>query len=204
MRKIVLEPETEAPNFIGAWQLEDDVLCGKLVRYFEENGGKQRDGVTIGGINKSVKDTTNVAISPREVRLEGNQLFRDYFKLLAGCYQHYVDAWPFLNIFSDMVEIGEFNIARYRPGQHFQGLHCERSSINTLQRVFVWMTYLNDVDADAGGRTSFDHYGIQVRPQTGVTLIWPAEWTHAHRGEVLSSGIKYIMTGWMHFTTPGE
>jgi hypothetical protein len=66
------------------------------------------------------------------------------------------------------------------------------------------MTYLNDVDVDAGGRTSFDHYGIQVRPQTGVTLIWPAEWTHAHRGEVLSSGIKYIITGWMHFTTPGE
>ena len=42
--------------------------------------------------------------------------------------------------------------------------------------------------------------------EVGKTLIWPAEWTHAHMGDVLKSGTKYIITGWMHFpiTVPGN
>ena len=40
---------------------------------------------------------------------------------------------------------------------------------------------------------------LKIKPQKGKTLIWPAEWTHAHSGEVLNSGVKYIITGWMHF-----
>ena len=39
----------------------------------------------------------------------------------------------------------------------------------------------------------------KIKPEIGKTLIWPAEWTHAHKGEILKSGIKYIITGWMHF-----
>jgi hypothetical protein len=59
------------------------------------------------------------------------------------------------------------------------------------------MTYLNDVDD--GGLTTFEHYGVSVKPEAGKTLIWPAEWTHAHRGCVVEVGPKYIITGWMHF-----
>ena len=70
------------------------------------------------------------------------------------------------------------------------------SIINSF-RVLVWMTYLNDV-AD-GGSTTFTHQDLEVQPQKGKTLIWPAEWTHAHRGNILNSGEKYIITGWMHF-----
>jgi hypothetical protein len=57
------------------------------------------------------------------------------------------------------------------------------------------MTYLNDLDS---GHTDFLHYDISIKPEKGKTLIWPAEWTHAHRGqEVLEN--KYIITGWFHF-----
>jgi len=59
---------------------------------------------------------------------------------------------------------------------------------------------LNDVDD--GGETNFKHYGIKIKPETGKTLIWPAEWTHAHTGEILKSGKKYMITGWMHFPAP--
>ena len=59
------------------------------------------------------------------------------------------------------------------------------------------MTYLNDVED--GGRTRFPNYGLEVKPERGKTLIWPAEWTHSHTGNVVDSGTKYIITGWMHF-----
>ncbi len=40
---------------------------------------------------------------------------------------------------------------------------------------------------------------VDLSDYKGKTLIWPAEWTHAHKGEVLQSGLKYIVTGWMHY-----
>jgi hypothetical protein len=33
-------------------------------------------------------------------------------------------------------------------------------------------------------------------PRKGLTLIWPAIWTHPHRGVVSPTQTKYIATGW--------
>jgi hypothetical protein len=65
-------------------------------------------------------------------------------------------------------------------------------------RHLVFMTYLNDV-TDAGG-TEFLYQGITVQPRKGLTLIWPADWTHHHRGVVSPTQEKYIITGWFSFT----
>ena len=81
---------------------------------------------------------------------------------------------------------------------HFAHIHCERNSGVQMHRLFAWMTYLNTTE-DNTGSTNFSHYDISIKPETGKTLIWPAEWTHAHSGEVLNKGKKYIITGWMCF-----
>ena len=80
---------------------------------------------------------------------------------------------------------------------HFGHIHSERTSVNSLHRLFAFMTYLNDVED--GGHTKYHHFDISIKPEIGKTIIWPAEWTHAHTGEVLKSGKKYIITGWLHF-----
>ena len=98
---------------------------------------------------------------------------------------------------ADQVGIKFQQIQKYETGGHFSDIHSERTSIGHLHRVLVWMTYLNDVDAD--GEIEFTHYGIKVRPRKGRTLIWPAEWNHAHRGCPVTHGHKYIITGWFHF-----
>ena len=98
------------------------------------------------------------------------------------------------------VDIVPFTLQRYSAGGHFQKPHAERMAFGFMHRVLAWMTYLNDVPA--GGATTFHHYGIQVRPERAKTLIWPAEWTHVHAGEIVPSGTKYIITGWMHFPHP--
>jgi hypothetical protein len=104
-----------------------------------------------------------------------------------------------LNTFLKKTHIGHFNVQKYLSGDHFSLLHSERMSLGFLHRVFAWMTYLNNVDD--GGTTDFEYYDIKVKPEIGKTLIWPAEWTHAHRGSILKSGSKYIITGWIHFTS---
>ena len=102
-----------------------------------------------------------------------------------------------LNKSLSIVDIPSFNIQKYNIGGHFAELHTERENPSKMYRVFAWMTYLNDVDD--GGETYFEYFDLKVKPEIGKTLIWPAEWTHAHKGEVLLSGVKYIITGWMHF-----
>ena len=96
-----------------------------------------------------------------------------------------------------LLESKDLNLQKYFPGDHFAALHSERTGLSTLHRIFAFMTYLNDVND--GGTTNFDHYGLKIKPEQNKTLIWPAEWTHAHRGNVLNSDSKYIITGWMHF-----
>ena len=59
------------------------------------------------------------------------------------------------------------------------------------------MSYLNDVED--GGATTFTQQNIEITPEKGKTMIWPAEWTHAHAGNLVNAGEKYIITGWMHF-----
>jgi hypothetical protein len=59
------------------------------------------------------------------------------------------------------------------------------------------MTYLNDVDE--AGETEFLYQEIKFKPKKGLTLIWPADWTHTHRGIPSLSEEKYIITGWFNF-----
>ena len=106
--------------------------------------------------------------------------------------------WPFLAEIAQNLEMGSFNLGRYQRGQHFQKMHTERAGLGSLHRVLAWMTYLNDVDE--GGETYFSHYGLNIKPRKGLTMIWPAEWTHAHKGNVLLGESKYMITGWLTFS----
>ena len=94
------------------------------------------------------------------------------------------------------MHIGPFNVRRYDAGGHFGALHSERTSLNVLHRILAWMTYLNDVPE--GGETEYPMFGLKIKPEKGKTVIWPAEWTHAHMGSMVTTGPKYIITGWLH------
>lgn len=199
MKKIKLSSQ-ESPHFIGSWNILNDDLCNQIINFFQNNPQLQKKGVTSGNtINEDVKKTTDITINPNNLKNKDYDLFLNYFNHLNECFLNYKEQFPFLKTFIKKISIGPFNIQKYSPGGHFSRLHSERTSINTLQRLFAWMTYLNDVKKEDGGSTDFDYYKIKVNPERGKTLIWPAEWTHAHYGSVLKSGEKFIITGWIDF-----
>ena len=199
MQRADLPNHNDHPNFIGAWMLEPLSICDELITHFETNQGKQKTGRAGGRMNLEAKNSIDITISPKELNIACNAVFKAYFESLFDCYEDYVTQWPFLKVFREELHIGRFNLQRYQIGQHFQKVHTERSSLRNLDRLFAWMTYLNDVDSNDGGATVFTHYGLAIQPKKGLTLIWPAEWTHAHKGSVLRKNSKYIITGWMHF-----
>jgi hypothetical protein len=58
------------------------------------------------------------------------------------------------------------------------------------------MTYLNDVP---NGGTEFLYQNIKLPAIKGLTTIWPAYWTHTHKGQISKEHEKYIATGWFQF-----
>ena len=198
MKKVAMDLGNKNPNFIGSWNIEPMLICDDLISYFELNLAKQQSGLLSGGLNLDKKDSIDISINPKDIILPGNEAFKAYFDQLLECYKNYVEEWTFLDKISERLEIGSFNLQRYKTGQHFKEIHTERSSLENLHRIFAFMTYLNDVQE--GGSTYFSHYDLEIQPRKGLTLIWPAEWTHAHRGNILKEGSKYIITGWICFS----
>ena len=184
-------------HFIGSWNIKNDNLCKEIIRFFDENEKLQKNGATASGTNYTNKKTTDISINPNDLKNDKYKCFSSYIDELYKCFIDYQLQWPFLKSLVKNVDIGTFNVQKYSKGDHFSQIHTERSNLKSSNRLFAWMTYLDSVED--GGTTNFLHYGIKIKPEIGKTLIWPAEWTHAHSGEILGNGEKHIITGWMNF-----
>ena len=182
-------------NFIGCWVLNKKI-CEKIIKFYEDNLGDVKQGEAGSKVNKDVKLSEDISILPKDLKDEKYKVMVDYMRLLKECYVDYLEQWPNLKNLFTTVECSAFNIQKYYPGGHFKKYHMERTNIINSSRIFAWMTYLNEVED--GGNTDFLYYNLSIEPEVGKTLIWPAEWTHAHRGNIVNEGVKYIITGWFH------
>lgn len=86
---------------------------------------------------------------------------------------------------------------RYEPPeQGYHTWHCDwaASSNRTSVRLAVAMLYLNDVTI--GGETEFYHQQLSLQPRQGTIVVWPAYFTHLHKGNPPISNTKYIVNKW--------
>ena len=176
--------------FIRGWYLNSNI-CDALIEYFERSNHKFA-GSTSTGINKKIKDSTDCTLGQSEIRNE-------YIRELTFVAKEYMKIYPYVNEYSEWGIIERINIQKYEPKQGYFGWHTERARpvAPESSRHMVFMTYLNDVSD--GGETEFYHQKIKVKPEKGLTLIWPADWTHTHRGITSFTEPKYIITGWFNF-----
>ena len=183
-------------NFIRGWYLDDNQLCDSLIDYFDSNQDKF-EGHSSNGVDKTIKDSTDCYLSNDEL---GNQ----YVQQLSLVAKEYVNVYPYVDYYGAW-GIGErINIQKYEPQQGYFGWHTERGTDQHPQasRHMVFMTYLNDVID--GGETEFYHQDVKVKAEKGLTIIWPADWTHTHRGITSTTQSKYIVTGWFNYFGTGE
>jgi len=113
--------------------------------------------------------------------------------------QDYMNMFPSIGPGGWMLGITEeFNIQRYKPGEGFFEWHYERNPHPpNNNRVLVFMTYLNDA-VDAG--THFMYQNITTECKKGLTVLWPADWTYTHKGQISEKEEKTIITGWISYT----
>jgi hypothetical protein len=97
---------------------------------------------------------------------------------------------------------GGFNVQKYLKGSGgYPHWHSEIFPKDTdceqLHRVLAFQFYLNDVSQ--GGETEFFYQEKKVPPKAGRMVVFPAGFTHTHRGNVPQSGDKYVITSWVMF-----
>ena len=182
-------------SFIGSWFIDDVSLCDELIEYFE-NSTNKGPGYVVNDqgsrIDKSVKDSIDLNLNPNE------EIVVRYANQLQAVLNEYIIKYPYSNKTAPF-RIESATLQKYNPEGGFFQWHAERTSASppSVFRHLVFMTYLNDVN-DAG-ETEFFHQNLKVKPQKGLTLIWPADWTHTHRGITSMTETKYIVTGWYIF-----
>ena len=102
--------------------------------------------------------------------------------------------------FSQLLEMDahtvyDIKIQKTKPGQGYHSWHCEHGSKITRDRLLAFSLYLNSVET--GGETEFLYQKKRIQPIKNRFLIWPAGFTHTHRGNPPLSGEKFIVTGWV-------
>lgn len=120
--------------------------------------------------------------------------FNDIF--WSKCYPIYEEAFPPLKD-SGRHSSYYFKIQKTNLQEGYHIWHYESCNREVCNRLLTWMLYLNDVEE--GGETEFLYQSMRVKPKQGTLLIWPAAFTHTHRGNPPLSNPKYIVTGWTEF-----
>lgn len=108
------------------------------------------------------------------------------------CSNAYLEDFPQLKRGDFWMSAAKIQVTR--PGEGFHNWHYDNSGHTVMDREFVIITYLND-DFE-GGETEFLYQGVRVKPETGKTVVFPASYTHMHRGNPPIGGTKYIATTW--------
>jgi prolyl 4-hydroxylase len=182
-------------NHIEGYYIEDTSFCDTLIKYLEDDATVKGKGYvgTQGQVKLNVKDSTDCTLYPDNPMAD---LYLDHMTPAAHLYTQKYERL----IADTALDIREpFNIQKYEPPTGgFPEYHHERK-IGSMseKRALVFMTYLNDVDD--GGETEFLYQQVKIKPEKGLTLFFPPEWTYTHRGNIVNS-TKYIVTGWFHYT----
>jgi hypothetical protein len=179
-----------------------DGFCNHVINEFEDlttagnySGGSRKN---LEGANKIHKDDTALFINGgnHEMRpFNGENPRNTFFKGLQECFDAYINEYDILQDTRSVCS--NIKIQKTNPGQGYHIWHFEQGSGVDSARIVAYMCYLNTI-TDAG-ETEFLYQKLRIPPKENTMLLWPAAYTHTHRGNVVhGSTSKYVVTGWFH------
>jgi hypothetical protein len=180
-------------TFIKGWYINSSI-CDYLVDLYWKPTTIKNEGVSQNpeGPTPEIKDSIDAVIPPNI------QIIQPYLSQLKLCLDEYNNIFGFSSGTKGYSVKEPMNIQHYKIGGGFKKWHSERASSDEFirDRHLVFMTYLNDVD---DGGTEFFHQKLTIKAEKGLTLIWPADWTYTHKGQISNTKEKTIITGWLSY-----
>lgn len=180
-------------NYIGVYDnVFDEGYCEQIINRFEDivstTGYVTQDG------NMQFE---NGSLGRKDTSLFFEQVSRNHAReiqeKIIGCFNNYKDEYVGLQ----GIRLASYacKVQRTGPSGGYHIWHSEHAgSIDSMRRAAVWILYLTN--HEGSGETEFLQQGVRVEPKAGRVVIWPASYTHPHRGNPVYDGVKYIATGW--------
>ena len=173
-------------RYRGAFTSEE---CDKLIDYID-NFEKT---------NLLVYDTENLhQVDNKTINISNydfpaySQLATDILTKFKPCVDEYIQTFSVL--LKSKFLIYDCKLKKIPIGGGFHNWHYENGIIGSTPRQFVIQLYLND--DFQGGETEFLYQNRREEATVGDVLIFPAGFTHTHRGNPPIGGEKYIATSW--------
>lgn len=100
--------------------------------------------------------------------------------------------WDYRNSYNLYLSLSEpVSVLKYSHGAEYR-THWDSSPMNG--RVLSMVCYAND-DYE-GGELDFPGYGVTVKPEAGMVVLFPSSYTHKHAARPVTSGTKYSLVTW--------
>ena len=181
-------------DFIGIYENAfPKEYCDFIITTFKKHQDASIERLIINGENESQDKSINL-----KDHLDDNSI-NVFFNCMKGITKQYINKYRQLVVETrGGYNIADFKVQQTKPSEGYHVWHSEfdPSPIN-CNRWGVWALYLNDVEE--GGETEFLYQSVRVKPKTGTVCLFPAYYTHTHRGNPPLKGTKYIITGWLTY-----
>ena len=190
-------------DFIGIFSdVYPEGFCNHLILEFERNkdlgAGFNRQNSE--GAKKHVKEDHQIFLNGKNFNFEnfnGENTVDVFYHGLQKCYQHYSSEF---SVLSDVdINCNTMKMQKTSSGGGYHVWHAEQGNGEQARRGLVYMLYLNTLPEKANGETEFLYQQRRINPVENTMVLWPAAFTHAHRGNpVYGDAAKYIVTGWFY------
>ena len=191
----------EYKDFVGIYDESVPVeLCNEFVESYEEAKKNrtiidctvENETLNIDNPPSLIRRDEVAFVNPLSSTIYPRPPVNAYFKFLEECFKSYTKRYGiefYGSIYNDV-----FKIHKVRKSEGYHKWHYEKDAPQSIERLMAYMTYLEA--PKEGGETEFLHQSLRIEPIVGRTLIWPATYTHMHRGNPPLDGEKMYITGW--------
>jgi len=193
----------EYKDFIGVFsEVFPEGFCEHLIAEFERNQtlGAGNNRQTGEGVSKHLKNDYQIFSNGKNINFEsfeGKNTTDTFFAGLQRCFETYGNEF---SVIKDVrINCNNMKMQKTSTGGGYHVWHGEQGNGDQANRGLVYMLYLNTLPVEANGETEFLYQQRRISPVENTMVLWPASFTHAHRGNpVYGDNTKYIVTGWFY------
>ena len=85
-----------------------------------------------------------------------------------------------------------YSILKYGPNEEYRQHYDSGTEMGRILSVLI---YLNS--DYTGGELEFPYFGITIKPEPGMMLVFPSNYAYAHIAKPVTSGTKYALVTWI-------